>query len=96
MKFETKCQHNVGYAFAFVNLLVFIIFYGEAQGMDAQYQLSWIPLSFIDFPVTIIFFLLMSLGVLPNVSAFVAFGIMGTLWWYLLAKFIASKFCRSE
>ena len=64
--------------------------------MDAQYQLLWIPLSFMDFPLTIVFFILMAIGVSPNTSALVSFGILGTVCWYLMASFIANKFYHKK
>jgi len=96
MKLNIKCHNYIGFTFALINLLIFIKFYLEALRMDAQYQLLWIPLSFIDFPLTILFFILMSIGVSPNVSALISFGILGTFWWYLLSSFIANKFCFSK
>ena len=77
-----------------MNLLIFIKFYLEAAGMDAQYQLLWIPLSFIDFPLTIVFLILMSVGVHPNISALISFGVLGTFWWYFFSSFIARKICQ--
>lgn len=94
MKMKLKCYHYIGLIFASINLLIFIKFYLEAIEMGAQYQLLWIPLSFIDFPITIIFFILMSIGVAPNISALISFGILGTFWWYLMTSFITKKFCH--
>jgi len=90
---KLRCHHYIGFIFALINLLIFIRFYLEALGMDAQYQLLWIPLSFIDFPFTIVYFILVSIGAPPNVSALISFGFFGTYWWYLLTSFIARKFC---
>ncbi len=94
MKLKLRCHHYIGLIFSSINLFIFISFYLEAIGMDAQYQLLWIPLSFIDFPLTIVFFILMSIGVHPNISALVSFGFLGTFWWYLMTSFIANKFCK--
>ncbi len=96
MKLKMKCPNYIGLIFALINFGIFIKFYLEALGMDAQYQLLWIPLSFIDFPMTIVFFILMSIGISPNISALVAFGLLGTIWWYILTSFIANKLCPSK
>ena len=98
MKYEIKiqCHNYIGLTFALINLLIFIRFYLEALGKDAQYQLLWVPLSFIDFPMTIVFFISMSIDISPNTSALISFGLLGTLWWYMLTSFIANKFCQSK
>jgi len=93
MKIKIICHQYIGLLFALINISIFIRFYLEAIGMDSQYQLLWIPLSFIDFPVTIVYFVLQSINISPNTSALITFGILGTYWWYLLASFIANKFC---
>lgn len=93
---KLKCYQWIGVFFALVNFLIFIRFFSEAIGMDAQYQLLWIPLSIIDFPITVFFFLLMFVGVPPNISALIVFGVLGTFWWYWLASFIAKKFKKCK
>ena len=96
MKIEFTCYKYVGVIGALINTAIFIRFFVEAIDMDAQYQLLWIPLSFIDFPTTLIYFGMTFLGFTPNMSAFISFGILGTIWWYFLAGFFARKFCRMK
>ncbi|WP_345985849.1 hypothetical protein WCX49_01660 [Sulfurimonas sp. HSL-1656] len=93
---KIRCYQLIGAIFASINFLLFMMFYRVASGMDAQYQLAWLPLSFIDFPITTFYFLFIFLGLSPNAAAFITFGILGTSWWYFLSSYIAKKFnkCR--
>ena len=91
-----RCYRIIGVIFSIINFLLFIKFYTEAVEMDAQYQLLWVPLSFIDFPVTVLYFFLNGAGLLPNTSAIITFGIFGTIWWYFVASFFAKKICEKS
>lgn len=73
--------------FAFLHFLFFCIFFLGTNSNEAQYQLIWIPWFFIDFPISIAFFILKISSLKLNIIALITHGLLGTIWWYYFAKF---------
>jgi len=89
-----KNQNNsktIGIIIGIIHFSIFIYFYLAASSHHAQWQLSWIPLSIIDFPVSVFLLPLSSITSNLNLSAFFIHGILGTLWWYWISSRILNK-----
>jgi len=56
---------------------------------DRSYQ--WLPMFIVDFPISLP---LLFLGRL--LPAFVVFGVIGTLWWYLVGAVIRHLYWKYE
>lgn len=88
---------KIGLLFATVHFSLFLsfIYYLFTTDLDAQWQLYWIFWTILDFPVSFLMFLN---GLFPenwemifdNFPYFVH-GILGTIWWYFIAKRITEK-----
>jgi len=90
-----KCPNIFGLIFSIIHLLIVSNAYRPDLVGLAQYQLSWMYVSIIDFPITSFFFILQRLYIPVNISGVIIFGIFGTLMWYILVFYIADKFCKS-
>ena len=93
MKVNLICNKLIQFSVVLIHLVIFIYYFIEAIKMDAQYQLIWIPWAIVDFPITIVFFVLVFLNISFNAAALISFGVLGTFWWYWLSGILARKLC---
>jgi hypothetical protein len=63
-------------ALAAARFLIFLAIYAN-QSHDAQWQLSYIPLWIIDFPISIAYFAI-------SLPIPLAEGIIGPIWWFIV------------
>ena len=93
---KSECSKYIGLLFGLFNFLLFFHFFLEASYMEDNYELSWIYISFLDFPISLLFYLFTTLGVPINVSAIIFLGVLGSVWWYFLISYLINKFMCKE
>jgi len=91
MSEDKNNSKTIGIIIGIIHFFIFIYFYLAAAPHHAQWQLAWIPLSIIDFPISIFILPLTSITDNLNLSAFFIHGILGTLWWYWISSKILNK-----
>jgi len=80
-----------GLWFGFLHLLFFIIFllYVLAlNGRDGQAHMLWIVWTFIDMPISFIFFFSEEIGIKSIYFLYFIHGVLGTIWWYFIPAII--------
>jgi len=91
-KYNNPKIKTIGILIGIIHFCIFLFFYLSASSYDAQWQLAWIPLSIIDFPISLLLLPLSSITESLNFSAGIIHGILGTFWWYWITTKILNKF----
>ena len=74
--------HAVPLAFVGLHLLFCLVVYGSPS--EGSWQ--WLPMLLIDFPASLLVLLLARVYGMPPL---LLFGVIGSLWWYLLVRWVA-------
>ena len=81
---------SLGVIFAGMHLLCAVLVYAQ------QYEGSWgyVLFAFPDLPVMLVLILFNKLMLIGSVINWVAIGVFGTIWWYLLGVWLSRVFVK--